>query len=249
VRLLQLLAVIGAVLVTAIKPTTWRWTVRNVLARQIYFTGIEALPIILVAGLAVGVAIVAQAGLWSVKVDRPDWFGSLVTLVIIQNLAPLLVNLLLISRSGSAIATELANMIIMNDVKVLESQGIDPFTYLVVPRVLGFTLSALCLTCLFTVTALVGGYLCGLLVITSEAVRYQPFVSAVLLSLQPTVLLSCLAKTLLPALAIAAICCLEGLRIAPVITAVPQASARAVVRSISALFILSALIVLLEQQW
>ncbi len=68
------------------------------------------------------------------------------------------------------------------------------------------------------------------------------FADAVLKGLRPADLGNLLAKTLLPGLFTAAICILEGLRARYSITEVPQAATRAVVRSIAALFILSAVV-------
>jgi ABC-type transporter Mla maintaining outer membrane lipid asymmetry permease subunit MlaE len=51
-----------------------------------------------------------------------------------------------------------------------------------------------------------------------------------------------LAKTLVPGLFTAGICIIEGLSVRYSITEVPQAATRAVVRSIAALFIISAIV-------
>lgn len=237
--------VIGAALGLALQPATWRSTVRNVLLRQIYFTGVEALPVITISGLAVGISAVTQAGVWLVKMDQPALFGPLVTAVVIQNLGPLLVNFFVISRSGAAITVELGNMVINQEVKVLESQGIDPFVYLVVPRIVGVLVSVLCLTIAFVSVALLGGYLFSLLLDIRTLPR-RPFAESIFLSMPPEDILLFGARTLLPGLVTGAICCTQGLSIEPVVTAVPQASTRAMVRSVSALFIVSVLITLLE---
>lgn len=239
------MAVLGATLELALRPATWRSTVRNVLARQIYFTGVEALPVITIAGLTVGISVVTQAGMWLARVDQPALFGPLVTVVVIQNLGPLLVNFFVISRSGTAITVELGNMVINQEIKVLESQGIDPAVYLVVPRVVGVVISVLCLTIAFVTVALLGGYLFSLL-LDIRALPSRPFAESIFVSMGPPQMLAFVAKTLLPGLVTGAICCAQGLGIQPVVTAVPQASTRAMVRSVGALFIGSVLITLLE---
>ncbi len=229
----------------AARPSNWPCTVRNVLARQIYFTGIQALTIVAIMGLTVGISVVTQAGVWLSKVNQTDLFGPLISTVIIQNLGPLLVNFVVIGRSGTAIATELANMVINREVKLLDSQGIDPFVYLVAPRVLGTAIAVLSLTLVFIALALTGGYSFGVL-FDIAAVRNVPFIQSVFSPIQPLDWLSFMAKTLIPSFATAAICCVEGLSAKPVITAVPQAGTRAVVRSMGTLFVISGLISLLQ---
>ena len=234
-------AVIGSVLVLAFRPSTWSSMVREVLARQIYFTGVGALPIICVGGLMVGISVIAQAGVWLARFDQSAWFGPLVANVVIQNLGPLLVNVFIIGRSGTAITTELANMAVHHEIEVIDSQGVDPFIYLVLPRVLGVAISVLCLTIAFATVALLGGYLFGV-ALQVPALAGAQFAHGVFLSLGPGDMLLFLVKTVVPALATGAICCVYGLRVEPVLTAVPQAGTRAAVVSVWAMFLLSGFI-------
>lgn len=233
-------AVVWSVLVLAVRPSTWSSMVREVLARQIYFTGVGALGITCVGGLMVGISVIAQAGVWLARFDQSAFFGPLVASVVIQNLGPLLVNFFIIGRSGTAITTELANMAVHHEIEVLDGQGVDPFVYLVVPRVIGVAVSVFCLTILFVAVALLGGYLFGV-ALQIPALSGSQFANGVFLSLGGDDMLLFVAKTLLPGLVTGAVCCVYGLRVEPVLTAVPQAGTRAVVASVSAMFILSAL--------
>src|SRR5690349_24659959 len=52
-------------------------------------------------------------------------------------------------------------MKISGEVRALDAQGVDPFVFLVLPRVLGVMVSTLCLTLLFIIVCLGGGYLCA----------------------------------------------------------------------------------------
>lgn len=243
--MLFVLAAIGSGLWLALQPSTWTPAVRGVLFRQIYFTGVHALPVTLIAGVAVGVSVVAQLGIWLDKVDQLVFFGPLVVGIVIENLAPLLVNLVVISRSGTAITTELAGMVVQEEIRVLDSQGIDPFLYLVIPRLLALPLAILCLTILFIAAALLGGYGFGLL-LNIHALRYKPFAATVFLSVDTLVIVLLLAKSLVPGLLAGAICCVRGLTVEPILTAVPQAGASALLQALAMLFIASVLLSLLR---
>jgi phospholipid/cholesterol/gamma-HCH transport system permease protein len=233
-------AMVWSTLSLAVRPSTWTSMVREVLARQIYFTGVGALSITCVGGLMVGISVVAQAGVWLARFDQSAYFGPLVANVVVQNLGPLLVNFFVIGRSGTAMATELANMAVHHEVEVIDGQGVDPFVYLVVPRVIGMAISVLCLTILFVTVALLGGYLFGI-ALQVPALAGGQFANGVFLSLRPGDMVLFVLKTTLPALVTGAVCCMYGLRVEPVLTAVPQAGTRAVVTSVWAMFVLSAL--------
>jgi phospholipid/cholesterol/gamma-HCH transport system permease protein len=240
-RLRHLLATATAVVATVLHPSHWRNTVRDVLARQILFPGVDATRFVAVIAMMVGVSVVVQAQVWLGKVGKTDLLGPLLITVIVRELAPLLTNFVIIGRSGTAVATELGSMKVSGEVMVLDAQGLDPFQYLVVPRVLGMAVSVFCLTIIFVVVSLVGGYLVGLAV---GATSMEPlrFADTVLAGLSQADVWSLLVKSLVPGLLTGSICCTEGLSVVSSITEVPQAATRAVVRSTTALFITSALV-------
>jgi phospholipid/cholesterol/gamma-HCH transport system permease protein len=238
-------AVMWAVLVQASRPRTWRRTVRDVLARQVLFTGVEAARFIALIAVFAGLAIVLQAQVWLNRVGRTGLIGPLLVAVIVRELGPLLVNFILIGRSGTAVASELASMRVNGEIRVLESSGIDPFLYLVVPRVLGLALSAFCLTVLFVFVSFVTGFaVSGLLGGASNSA--VEFVDGVLQAVRPVDVATLFAKTLLPGMATGAICCLHGLRVEGALTEVPQAASRALGSSIAAMFLLLVLVSVLS---
>jgi len=237
----QVFAVLGSILLQARRPRHWPRTTRSVFARQLLFTGVEALPFVTLVALLAGVSVVAQAQVWLGRLGQSGMLGPVLIAVILREVAPLLVNVVIIGRSGTAIAVELANMHVFGEIRVLESQGLDPLLYLAMPRALAMALSVFCLTIWFTLAAFASGYACGIL-FGAGAADPMVFADAVLKGLRPADLGNLLAKTLLPGLFTAAICILEGLRARYSITEVPQAATRAVVRSIAALFILSAVV-------
>lgn len=239
--LLYLLATAAGVAAAAAQPRHWRATVRDVLARQILFTGVDAVRFVSLIAFLVGVSVVAQAQLWLGRVGQSALLGPLLITVVVRELAPLLTNFVIIGRSGTAIATELGNMQIHGEVHVLDAQGLDPFLYLVLPRVVGMAVSVFCLTVLFSGVALAGGYLVGLLIGVTNMAPLQ-FADTVLAGVQQADVWNLLAKTLVPGLLTGSICCLEGLGVGGSVTEVPQAATRAVVRSTTALFLTSALV-------
>ncbi len=223
----------------ALMPRYWPRTVRDVLARQIFFTGVEATRFIALIAVVVGLSVVLQAHVWLTRVGQSALVGPLLVAVIIRELGPLLTNFVVIGRSGTAITTELATMRVNNEIRTLDAQGLDPFSYLVLPRVIGVMVSVFCLTVIFIVVSFVSGY--GFAAAMGAAPGGPAlFAQGVFSSVAPTDIVNLLAKTAIPGMLTGAICCKEGLSIEGAATDVPQAAGRAVVRSVGALFLSSA---------
>lgn len=241
-RFLRHLAAVSAALAAVcFKRGTFRRTVRNVLARQVLFTGFEAVRFVSLIAFLIGIAVVVQTQVWLVRAGQAALLGPVLVMVIIREIGPLLVNFVVIGRSGTAIATELGNMNVSGEVRVLDSLGLDPFIYLVIPRVLGVVISVFCLTILFITVSFASGYLSGV-VIGAGPGSWRFFTRSVLGAISPEDIFNLLAKTLIPGLLTGVICCLEGLGVSRAITEVPQAATRAVVRSVTALFVTSVII-------
>lgn len=236
-----LVAVAWTVLVAAFQSRHWPRPVRNVLARQILFTGYEATRFVSVIALLVGLSVVLQAQMFLRKVGQSELLGPILVMVLIRELGPLLTNFVVLGRSGTAMATEMASMKVNGEVKVLDAQGMDPFLYLVMPRILGMAISIFCLTIIFVTVAFLSGFASGLL-LGAETGGPGVFVDSVFSSMTSADVLNLIIKSFVPGLLTGAICCTEGLSVKGAFTEIPQATSRAQVRSTITLFITSALV-------
>jgi len=237
-KITYLAAVVAAVIYVGFQPRRWSPAIRNVLARQILFSGVDAITFISFIALLVGVSIVVQASQWLRTLGQTQLLGPVLVTVVIRELGPLLANFVVIGRSGNAIAAELGNMKVAGEVQLLDAMGLDPFVYLVIPRVIGFAVSVFCLTILFFVVSLTSGYLLSLL--GQRALPPLEFMDSIGESLRPSDVVLVLVKTIVPALLAGAICCTEGLAVTSSITEVPIATTRSLQRSVFALFFVSA---------
>ncbi len=121
-----------------------RPVVRDVLWRQVYFTAVRGTPFTLLVALLVALAVAAQSP-YSAAAGG-DVLGTVLVATLVRELAPLLTAWIVIARSGTAIAAELATMRIEGEVDALVGMGIDPFEYLVIPRVVGTAVAVVSLT-------------------------------------------------------------------------------------------------------
>jgi len=86
-----------------------------------------------------GISVVVQAQVWLGKAGQSAMLGSVLIAVILREVAPLLVNFIVIGRSGTAIAVELANMkSVRRDQGTGGPGALDALLYLAIPRALAF---------------------------------------------------------------------------------------------------------------
>jgi len=208
-----------------------RPAVREVFYRQVYFTGVKAVPFALLLAAMVAVAVAAQAP-WSAAAGG-ELLGRVLVVVLIRELGPVVAVTIIVARSGTAMAAELATMRVDGEVDTLAALGVDPFEYLVVPRLLGTATSLLALTVLFLAAAL------GASALLSPLLGGPPpagLLTQVARALRGADGAALLAKTVVPGLTIAAVACQEGLSAWRSTTDVPPAVTATVVRAFSIVF-------------
>jgi phospholipid/cholesterol/gamma-HCH transport system permease protein len=237
-------AVIGTVISTGARPRYWVHAARMAFARQVLSIGVEPLWFVGAVAVFVGISVVVQLAFWVGEAGQSQLVGPLLVAVVARELGPVLINLIVIVRSGSAMTTELGVMKINGEVRALETQGGDPFRQLVMPRVLGTVVSAFCLTIVFILIAFASGYLSAAW--TGKGTRdLLLFADTVSGALQPKDGFNILAKSILPALFASASCCIGGLGVGESVAEIPQATQRALTRSVAGLFVISAVVSLL----
>ncbi|MEE9590988.1 MAG: ABC transporter permease, partial [Thermodesulfobacteriota bacterium] len=82
----------------------------NVLYKQVYFTGIEAFSIVFWLALILGIIVVTQVISILPKIGGEHFIGQIMVWVVIRELGPLFAAIIVIARSGTAIASELGSM-------------------------------------------------------------------------------------------------------------------------------------------
>jgi phospholipid/cholesterol/gamma-HCH transport system permease protein len=204
-------------------------------------SGVEAIGIAGLLAIALGVLLVVQYQLWLGNIVQSQLVGPLFVAVVVRELAPLLVNLVVIARSGATMAAELALVHVSGEDRVVEGQGIDPLAYYVIPRVLALTLSVLCLTLIFTACSFLSVYFFGQW-IDAKTGSLADYTQATLGAITTVDVVNLLLKSTVPAMLTGSICCAEGLGAGDTAAEVPRASRIAVQRSVIALFGVSAMV-------
>lgn len=223
----------GALTLDALRWLMWMSTSRRAVVtagftRELHSLGIGALRLVLSASILVGLIAIFQiayqlapfsAEVMSVRAI--GWFGA-------RELGPLVAALLVVARSASAIAGELAAMSASAELDALRAMDLDPVKYLVTPKLAALLVSMPALTILADALIAVGGWLGAVLILDVGTTFYLDQLRS---SLALRDLFVGLAKSLLFALIIAIIPADEGLSVGRRLGAIGAAATRAVVFS------------------
>ncbi len=219
-------------------PGAGRRVALRVLLNQLRFTALQAVPlVVLLSGLLSFVVIRTTdqfAGLG-------DFVGTLMVVTIVQLLGPLLTALAVAGRSGTAITAELATNTVLGEIRALEGMGIDPYHYLVLPRLAGSVVSVTILIILFDVVALCAGFF-ATSVNQASGARY---LASVLAALEPRDVILTVVKGILFGTVIGLLPSYHGLRVTRGPTEIPQAVTRGTVASIALIFVITAVLMAL----
>jgi len=131
---------------------------RKILVMQILFTFVDALGIATLLAMGVGVGVYVIGGRFLARVGQEMMIYILLIIIITRELGPLLTAFIIIARSATAIATEMATNVISHEVEAYISVGVDPIEHLAVPRFLGVTISLFLLNVYFSIFGLAGSF-------------------------------------------------------------------------------------------
>lgn len=210
-------------------------TARN----QVRFTALDALPLVTLTGLLLGGVTLLQVVGQLSAYGGEEYLSQLMALLVVRELGPLLVAVLVVGRSGTAIAAEMASIKLDREVDSLYATGVDPITYLLVPRILGGITSLLVLVVFFDLVALVGGFVVASFQLP---LSFRLYLNALGAAIGPRELVGGFLKGVAFGTAIPLISAHSGLRIQGSSTEIPQAVTRAAMESMVAIFVLSTIV-------
>ncbi|MCK6606268.1 MAG: ABC transporter permease [Ignavibacteriaceae bacterium] len=214
----------------------------TVLIRQILFTGYEALWLISLSAVSISGLLILQGNAVFSGFTQSDVFFTIFVNAVIRELSCLITALIVLARSGTAIATELGNMQINNETESLISMGISPVSYLVIPRVIGVIAAIVTLTVYFNIAALAGGWFITLFFAPYDISEFIMDLFSVLSA--PDILMS-LLKSFMFGFAIASVSSYQGFKVTYASTEVPQRTIKAVVYSIGSIIVIDIILSLL----
>jgi phospholipid/cholesterol/gamma-HCH transport system permease protein len=197
--------------------------------KEIYFSGVLSLIIILVSGLFVGMVLGLQGYETLQKYGSESALGTLVALSLVRELGPVLSALLFASRAGSAITAEIGLMKATEQLSAMEMMAVDPVARVVAPRFWGGVISMPLLAALFSAIGVFGGYLVGVVLIGVDEGQFWSQMQAAVDFREDIV--NGVIKSVVFGIAVTAIALFEGYDAPPTAEGVSHATTRTVVTS------------------
>jgi phospholipid/cholesterol/gamma-HCH transport system permease protein len=205
---------------------------------QIYFTGVQSMPLVFVVALLLGGLLIIQSAEHLTSVGE-EFFGTLVNVIIIRELGPLLTAIIVLLRSGAAVATEMGYMAVLKETKGIEMMGINPVHYLAVPRVIGISISMICLFVCFNIISILGGMLLTWMITNLEMSNLIKELSQ---SIGAVDLFVGMTKSLFFGVFVSLVSLYHGFNAAGALTSIPPRVSRAMVEGLILCISFSALI-------
>jgi phospholipid/cholesterol/gamma-HCH transport system permease protein len=133
--------------------------------REVYFSGVLSLVIIIVSGLFVGMVLGLQGFETLQKYGATESIGVLVALSLVRELGPVVAALLFASRAGSAITAEIGLMKVTEQLSAMDMMAVSPMSRVIAPRFWAGVISMPFLAALFEATGVFGGYIVAVVLI------------------------------------------------------------------------------------
>lgn len=140
--------------------------------QEVYDVGVLSLLIVCGSGLAVGAVLGLQGYNTLVRFGAAESLGAVVGLSLVRELGPVLTGLLVTGSAGSAMAAEIGTMVATEQLDGLRMMAIDPVDLVVTPKAVAMIFAMPLLSCLFTLTAIFGGYLVGVVLLGVDGGNY-----------------------------------------------------------------------------
>lgn len=210
----------------AFKPSSWRV---GAVAAVIFRTGCQALPIIALLSLMIGVVITYQMGLQLRNYGANIFIVDLLGLSILREFGPLITAIMVAGRTGSAFTAQLGMMKINQEIDALDTMGVTPAELLLLPRILGLFIALPLLTIWADIFGVIGGMIMSH---TQLSITWYDFLHRFPQVIPLKALLTGLGKTPIFALIIASVGCYQGLTVTGKADSVGVNTTRSVVLSI-----------------
>ena len=204
------------------RPKAGRALVRRITLEQIYYTCVQALPIIIPIALVFGSMLIIQFA----KVSGQYNLGKTMVMLIVRELGPVVTALLVILRSATAVTIQIRCMNVFHETDAIEMAGIDPMRIVCLPQLVGITSAIVCLFIVFDIVAIIGGYL---IVWIFTYIPMGDFMTQIGKAITATDIAVGIIKAIFFGITIAATCLKHGFSTKKLITDVPVSGSKAAV--------------------
>ncbi len=199
----------------------------------IEFIGAGSMFIAGLVGLFTGMAFTVSVIVGFRQFSAEGMVGGVVALALARELAPVLAAVVVTARAGSTMASELGNMRVSDQIDAITTMGVSPIQYLVMPRIVATTLVLPLLGLFFAISGMFGAYLVA---VVWQNIDPGIFIERVRTFVQFSDIRMLMVKSAIFGVVVSTICCNKGYFASGGARGVGEATAKAVVSSIVAIF-------------
>ena len=216
---------------------------RDALMAQMVRVGVRAVPIVILAQMAIGMILTLQMFPKLDEFGQPEQLATINAIAGFRELGPFLTALVLCGFAGASIAAELGTMVTAEEIEALQASALNPVRFLVVPRLLATVIMTTLLTVIADVVMIASGMLTAVKLGIDSDVYFQLTLEAVNIMSFATGLI----KAAVFGLLIGLIACSLGLSVKPWqgSEGVGRATTNAVVYGIVAIIVADAVFTLI----
>jgi phospholipid/cholesterol/gamma-HCH transport system permease protein len=131
----------------------------KLVVRQFMDIGYYSLPVVGMTALFTGMVLALQSYTGFARFNAESAIAGVVVLSVTRELAPVLAGLMVAGRVGASIAAEIGTMRVTEQIDALVTLSVNPFKYLIAPRVIAGTLMLPVLVLIGDVIGVYGGYI------------------------------------------------------------------------------------------
>ena len=198
------------------------------------FIGVQSMFIVSLTGVFSGMVLALQMTYQLRQYGAEGVVGVVVAVSLAREIAPVFAGLMVTARAGSAMAAELGNMRVTEQIDALTTMAVSPVQYLLSPRLLAAVVMLPLLYILYSCVGMGGAWLVA---VTGLGVDPGIFLANIEKGLMPSDFYMGLTKAATFGFLISAISCFHGFNAAGGAKGVGEATTRAVVQSAVAILI------------
>jgi len=212
---------------------------RSDLILTIQQCGVQAFPIVSLISLLVGLILAFIGAIQLMMFGAQIFVADLVAIAMVRVMGAVMVGIIMAGRTGAAFAAQIGTMQVNEEIDALQTLGIAPMEFLVLPRMLALILMMPLLCIYADLMGIMGGFIVGVGMLDISSTQYiNQTIKALNLYHFSIGLFHALVFGVLVALA----GCLRGIQCGRSASAVGQATTSAVVTSIVCIVLATALI-------
>ena len=216
------------------------------LIRQLEFVGNRSFMVIVLAGVMVGGIFGFQLGEIFRIFGAESMMGAAAAYTLSREMAPVVGGFLVAGRAGSAMAAEIAIMRVNEQIDAMGVMAVNPYNYLIAPRVLASVIMMPLLTSIFVISGVFTSFIVGISFYDVDVGRFIKRISWVV---EPSDVFQGLQKAVVFGLILSTVSCYKGFFASGGAKGVGQATTSSVVASFVLILVSDFLITYLQYKF